>query len=530
MFSSLLYRFSASLAFSLMMGIWSFPAFSHPSQTTYTCSMHPKVHQTKPGKCPICHMNLIPVVQKSTTPIKYTCSMHPKVHLAKPGKCPICHMELIPATPTSKTRTSKARTSKAQAKYTCSMHPKVRLSEPGKCPICHMDLIPATPTSKAQAKYTCSMHPKVRLSKPGKCPICHMDLIPYRKPPPQVQRFSAIRKQYWSTNSRGIRTFRGKSLHAYIEALVKVGWKARGTMDQIEATSAMLQHYRGKEFRQKVTEVVNARPKTLLEANHHYLRVSLAFTYIYQKKRHDLLPLVERFLTNHRKGTVLEVKKNNIIYAYLTAASCFMHLGKRKQGLQLYKQLLATPAFANIQMTLLSDLLFIQSKDTDQLIRNHLKKMKANGSLLKRKAALLRICLLAREGHKKAQKKLITYALTENKIALRFLKKIMPRQAQTVYRTLFTRQKGVSSSWQFGFRFWNKFEYADNLAREGDQAALQWLRNTLRTQKNRHTLRGMVSILHTKSVKQPLIHKTLRQLLQGKTSDFSIACALFRAH
>ncbi|HMC86481.1 MAG TPA: heavy metal-binding domain-containing protein, partial [Chitinophagaceae bacterium] len=27
--------------------------------------------------------------------VYYTCSMHPQVHEAKPGKCPICKMELI---------------------------------------------------------------------------------------------------------------------------------------------------------------------------------------------------------------------------------------------------------------------------------------------------------------------------------------------------------------------------------------------------------------------------------------------------
>ncbi len=32
-----------------------------PEQTWWTCSMHPQIHQPKPGKCPICFMDLIPV-------------------------------------------------------------------------------------------------------------------------------------------------------------------------------------------------------------------------------------------------------------------------------------------------------------------------------------------------------------------------------------------------------------------------------------------------------------------------------------
>jgi len=31
-------------------------------QTVWTCSMHPQIRQFKPGKCPICFMDLIPVV------------------------------------------------------------------------------------------------------------------------------------------------------------------------------------------------------------------------------------------------------------------------------------------------------------------------------------------------------------------------------------------------------------------------------------------------------------------------------------
>lgn len=35
------------------------------NETTYTCSMHPQIRQNEPGKCPICGMDLIPLIQKS---------------------------------------------------------------------------------------------------------------------------------------------------------------------------------------------------------------------------------------------------------------------------------------------------------------------------------------------------------------------------------------------------------------------------------------------------------------------------------
>ena len=35
-------------------------------------------------------------VKKSVQPTVWTCSMHPQIRLPKPGKCPICFMDLIP--------------------------------------------------------------------------------------------------------------------------------------------------------------------------------------------------------------------------------------------------------------------------------------------------------------------------------------------------------------------------------------------------------------------------------------------------
>jgi multidrug efflux pump subunit AcrA (membrane-fusion protein)/rubrerythrin len=84
----------------------------------YTCPMpeHSDVHEAKPGNCPRCGMTLIPVMEQpkpapqpstaarkpgeggSTTshPPLYTCLMHPDVVSDKPGKCPKCEMDLVP--------------------------------------------------------------------------------------------------------------------------------------------------------------------------------------------------------------------------------------------------------------------------------------------------------------------------------------------------------------------------------------------------------------------------------------------------
>jgi len=87
----------------------------------YTCPMpeHASVHEDKPGKCPICGMTLIPVMTApgaatNSTPANvddssnakpaakqlYTCPMHPEIISDKPGQCPKCGMNLVPVATT----------------------------------------------------------------------------------------------------------------------------------------------------------------------------------------------------------------------------------------------------------------------------------------------------------------------------------------------------------------------------------------------------------------------------------------------
>src|ERR1700675_2940350 len=37
-----------------------------PDVDYYTCTMHPSVHAEAPGKCPICGMDLVPVMKKDS--------------------------------------------------------------------------------------------------------------------------------------------------------------------------------------------------------------------------------------------------------------------------------------------------------------------------------------------------------------------------------------------------------------------------------------------------------------------------------
>ena len=79
----------------------------------YICPMpeHVAIRYDQPGKCPLCGMTLIPVAEKTLAKIQpggrveyYTCPMtdncpmpgHGVEKYEKAGKCPVCGMTLVP--------------------------------------------------------------------------------------------------------------------------------------------------------------------------------------------------------------------------------------------------------------------------------------------------------------------------------------------------------------------------------------------------------------------------------------------------
>lgn len=77
----------------------------------YHCPMHPTYVSDHPGDCPICNMSLVPIEEAATAAnasppqgaprdgeaaVQYHCPMHPTYISDRPGECPICHMDLVP--------------------------------------------------------------------------------------------------------------------------------------------------------------------------------------------------------------------------------------------------------------------------------------------------------------------------------------------------------------------------------------------------------------------------------------------------
>jgi len=128
----------------------------------YICPMpeHVSIRYDHSGKCPLCGMTLVPVTEETLAKLQpggrveyYTCPMtencptpgHGLVKLDKPGKCPVCGMTLIPVMeapkPTLAESTKPAETP-AQL-FTCPMaeHADVVSNKPGDCPKCGMKLV-----------------------------------------------------------------------------------------------------------------------------------------------------------------------------------------------------------------------------------------------------------------------------------------------------------------------------------------------------------------------------------------------------
>jgi len=74
--------------------------------------------------------------------VKYQCPMHPTYIDDKPGSCPICGMDTVPIEK-SKPEASDDEKNKQEdaSKYQCPMHPTYIDDKPGSCPICGMDTV-----------------------------------------------------------------------------------------------------------------------------------------------------------------------------------------------------------------------------------------------------------------------------------------------------------------------------------------------------------------------------------------------------
>lgn len=122
----------------------------------YHCPMHPTYVSNKPGECPICGMSLVPIdadttmagmaqprepeIRAESTNVKvtrYTCPMHPEVISDKPGECPQCGMDLVPMDSSMENMGRQSQAVPAEAK-----EPSMPSMDMGQAPV--PGLVPLT--------------------------------------------------------------------------------------------------------------------------------------------------------------------------------------------------------------------------------------------------------------------------------------------------------------------------------------------------------------------------------------------------
>ena len=92
------------------------PAAAELPPISFVCPMpEDEVNEGKPGVCPKCGMDLIPVRLDTA----YTCPNHQAIILDKPGLCPQDRRELVPVT--------------VALHWQCDENPRQHMTEPGKC-------------------------------------------------------------------------------------------------------------------------------------------------------------------------------------------------------------------------------------------------------------------------------------------------------------------------------------------------------------------------------------------------------------
>jgi ssDNA-binding Zn-finger/Zn-ribbon topoisomerase 1 len=196
--------------------VWTVVENQQTGKTIYTCVMHPEIREDKPGKCPKCGMELVPMKRSGKLAAHrtfvslgasdgnwtaVTSGLNAGDRVVYQGNeslkegdgvTPTEWGESGPKTlpkPAGDDSTTPA-TDKGGMKDMPGMSPEAQAPVQTTRMSSHppTSLPPVAKVGKDKPKvsgvyYTCPMHPEVQSNKPGKCPKCGMTLVKKPKAP-----------------------------------------------------------------------------------------------------------------------------------------------------------------------------------------------------------------------------------------------------------------------------------------------------------------------------------------------------------
>lgn len=124
--------------------------------------------------------------EQKASNIYYTCSMHPEIREPKAGKCPICHMDLVPVEIDNKNNKAalQAKSPKNNSEYYCKNFPEVKSKFGGPCPVDGTAMIQDEQTVSAENSKLGKIVAQVKLKKahmshfkPEFFPIAHINMV-----------------------------------------------------------------------------------------------------------------------------------------------------------------------------------------------------------------------------------------------------------------------------------------------------------------------------------------------------------------
>ncbi|MCA1747232.1 MAG: hypothetical protein LC655_06015, partial [Bacteroidales bacterium] len=165
----------------------------------------------QPGKCPVCHMNLVSADEKSDEH-KGQEQQHPTHSHGKNGH--EHHHAKHGESEQKEHHHGKSPENKNRGEYYCPMHceGEKTYDHPGDCPVCGMDLKREEQIGKSgsgDTTYTCPMHPEVKQDHPGSCPKCGMDLVPEKgaESSEEEKSYKKMAKKFWIALALSIPVF-----------------------------------------------------------------------------------------------------------------------------------------------------------------------------------------------------------------------------------------------------------------------------------------------------------------------------------